>query len=135
MQPETLLDLSSYVYGCLVALRRDTFISCAYSISKIAVALYYRYMSTLHTRIATMTSNSNLYIVLMALIVGLHLQCSFAFEEILNPFTTNNGNNNNNNNSGSGCRLIIEKNEWDSGCIPAVNFVVKLVDCGEGTAM
>lgn len=81
-----------------------------------------------------MASNSNLYIVLMTLVVGLQLQCSVAFEEILNPFTTNNGNNNNNN-SGSGCRLIIEKNEWDSGCIPAVNFVVKLVDCGEGTAM
>lgn len=84
-----------------------------------------------------MTSNSNLYIVLlMTLVVGLQLQCSVAFEEILNPFTTNgNNNNNNNNNSGSGCRLLIEKNEWDSGCIPAVNFVVKLVDCGEGTAM
>mmetsp|Transcript_18054 Transcript_18054/g.25617 ORF Transcript_18054/g.25617 Transcript_18054/m.25617 type:complete len:152 (-) Transcript_18054:219-674(-) len=38
-------------------------------------------------------------------------------------------------NLGFGCRMVIEKNEWASGCIPAVNFVVKLVDCGEGTAM
>lgn len=59
------------------------------------------------------------------------LQSSDAIDEnILNPFT-----NNNNNNSGNGCRLSIEKNEWASGCIPAVNFVVKLVDCWEGTAM
>lgn len=33
------------------------------------------------------------------------------------------------------CRLVMEKNEWAAGCIPAVNFVVKLVDCGDGTAM
>ncbi|KAL7525551.1 hypothetical protein ACHAWF_001419 [Thalassiosira exigua] len=39
------------------------------------------------------------------------------------------------NGNGAGCRLVIEKNEWAAGCIPAVNFVVKLVDCGEGTAM
>ncbi|KAL7465202.1 hypothetical protein ACHAXS_005539 [Conticribra weissflogii] len=35
----------------------------------------------------------------------------------------------------SGCRLIVERNEWAAGCIPAVNFVVRLVDCGEGVAM
>ncbi|KAL3799163.1 hypothetical protein HJC23_002291 [Cyclotella cryptica] len=35
----------------------------------------------------------------------------------------------------NGCRIIIEKNEWAVGCIPAVNFVVKLVDCGDGVAM
>jgi len=35
----------------------------------------------------------------------------------------------------SGCRLVTEKNEWATGCIPAANFVVKLVDCGDGTAM
>jgi hypothetical protein len=35
----------------------------------------------------------------------------------------------------NGCRIIIEKNEWATGCIPAVNFVVKLVDCGDGVAM
>ena len=29
--------------------------------------------------------------------------------------------------NGSGCRLVMEKNEWAAGCIPAVNFVVKLV--------
>jgi hypothetical protein len=33
------------------------------------------------------------------------------------------------------CRIIMEKNEWAAGCIPAVNFVVKLVDCGDGVAM
>mmetsp|Transcript_23580 Transcript_23580/g.38282 ORF Transcript_23580/g.38282 Transcript_23580/m.38282 type:complete len:159 (+) Transcript_23580:66-542(+) len=38
-------------------------------------------------------------------------------------------------NGGSGCRLVMEKNEWAAGCIPAVNFVVKLVGCGDGTAM
>ncbi|KAL7535012.1 hypothetical protein ACHAXR_006212 [Thalassiosira sp. AJA248-18] len=38
-------------------------------------------------------------------------------------------------NGGSACRLVMEKNEWAAGCIPAVNFVVKLVDCGDGTAM
>merc|ERR1719356_91235 len=37
--------------------------------------------------------------------------------------------------SGSGCQLVIEKNEWASGCVPAVNFVVRLADCGDGTAM
>jgi hypothetical protein len=63
------------------------------------------------------------------------LQSTIATDEILNPFTNNGGTNNYNNNGGSGCRLLIEKNEWASGCIPAVNFVVKLVDCGEGTAM
>ena len=26
-------------------------------------------------------------------------------------------NNNNNGNSGSGCRLVMEKNEWASGCM------------------
>ncbi|KAL7497443.1 hypothetical protein ACHAWT_005626 [Skeletonema menzelii] len=75
----------------------------------------------------------HLYLLLLSLLLGL-LQCTLASEnEILNPFT--NGFNSNNNNNGSGCRLLIEKNEWASGCIPAVNFVVKLVDCGEGTAM
>mmetsp|Transcript_12508 Transcript_12508/g.27363 ORF Transcript_12508/g.27363 Transcript_12508/m.27363 type:complete len:180 (+) Transcript_12508:48-587(+) len=34
-----------------------------------------------------------------------------------------------------GCRIIMDKNEWAAGCIPAVNFVVKLVDCGDGVAM
>ena len=29
----------------------------------------------------------------------------------------NNNNNNNNGNSGSGCRLVMEKNEWASGCM------------------
>eukprot|EP00984_Skeletonema_dohrnii_P000189 scaffold59_cov133-Skeletonema_dohrnii-CCMP3373.AAC.14 len=73
----------------------------------------------------------HLYLLVLSLL-GL-LQCALASDiEILNPFS--NGFNNNNNN-GSGCRLLIEKNEWASGCIPAVNFVVKLVDCGEGTAM
>ena len=60
------------------------------------------------------------------------------------------------------CRIVIAQNEWAAGCkpivlsffiidfspylyrvfffflslgIPAVNFVVKLVDCGEGVAM
>lgn len=42
---------------------------------------------------------------------------------------------NDNVSNGSVCRLVTEKNEWAFGCIPAVNFVVKLVDCGEGTAM
>ena len=37
------------------------------------------------------------------------------------------GNNNNNNNINGSCRLVMEKNEWAAGCIPAVNFVVKLV--------
>jgi hypothetical protein len=35
----------------------------------------------------------------------------------------------------NGCRIVIEQNEWAAGCIPAVNFVVKLVDCGDGVAM
>ncbi|KAL9179958.1 hypothetical protein ACHAXT_007928 [Thalassiosira profunda] len=35
---------------------------------------------------------------------------------------------------GSGCRLVVEKNEWAAGCIPAVNFLVKLIEC-EGSAM
>ena len=26
---------------------------------------------------------------------------------------------------GNECRLVMEKNEWAAGCIPAVNFVVK----------
>ena len=78
-----------------------------------------------------MTATTNLFITALILI-GLLFKCSNAYEEILNPFTNNNGGTNNN---GSGCRLLIEKNEWASGCIPAVNFVVKLVDCGEGTAM
>jgi len=74
----------------------------------------------------------HLYLLVLSLL-GL-LQRTLASDiEILNPFT--NGFNNNNNNNGSGCRLLIEKNEWALGCIPAVNFVVKLVDCGEGTAM
>ncbi|KAL7507964.1 hypothetical protein ACHAXN_005058 [Cyclotella atomus] len=37
--------------------------------------------------------------------------------------------------SALGCSIILEKNEWAAGCIPAVNFVVKLVDCGDGVAM
>lgn len=37
--------------------------------------------------------------------------------------------------NGSRCRLVMEKNEWAEGCIPAVNFVVKMADCGEGVAM
>ena len=38
------------------------------------------------------------------------------------------GNNNNNNNVNAGaCRLVSTTNEWAAGCIPAVNFVVKLV--------
>jgi len=34
-----------------------------------------------------------------------------------------------------GCSLAMEKHEWAAGCIPAVNFVVKLVNCEDGTAM
>ena len=75
------------------------------------------------------------YLLLLSLLLGL-LPGTVASEieniaseiENLNPFT--NGFNN-----PFGCRLIVDKNEWASGCIPAVNFVVKLVDCGEGTAM
>ncbi|EJK72518.1 hypothetical protein THAOC_05946 [Thalassiosira oceanica] len=36
---------------------------------------------------------------------------------------------------GFGCHLVIEKNEWAAGCVPAVNFVVKLSNCDDGTAM
>lgn len=36
--------------------------------------------------------------------------------------------------NGTGCRLVMDP-VWATGCIPAVNFVVKLVDCGEGVAM
>jgi len=36
---------------------------------------------------------------------------------------------------GTGCHLVIEKNEWAAGCVPAVNFVVKLSNCDDGTAM
>ena len=36
---------------------------------------------------------------------------------------------------GFGCHLVVEKNEWAAGCVPAVNFVVKLSNCDDGTAM
>mmetsp|Transcript_11669 Transcript_11669/g.17872 ORF Transcript_11669/g.17872 Transcript_11669/m.17872 type:complete len:169 (+) Transcript_11669:39-545(+) len=75
---------------------------------------------------------AHLYLFLSLSLISL-LPCTLASDnEILNPFT--NGFNINIIGAG-GCRLVIEKNEWASGCIPAVNFVVKLVDCGEGTAM
>lgn len=70
----------------------------------------------------------HLYLIL-SLLITLTFTVS-SDNENLNPFS-----NGFNINIGYGCRLVIEKNEWASGCIPAVNFVVKLVDCGEGTAM
>jgi len=53
---------------------------------------------------------------------------------ILGGFGGGFGSNGSTNGS-SGCRLIVERNEWAAGCIPAVNFVVRLVDCGDGIAM
>ena len=67
--------------------------------------------------IAPMNTSHQIYFTLLVLCI---LSSNFCLVES-NDFGISgliyNNNNNNNGNSGSGCRLVMEKNEWASGCM------------------
>lgn len=67
--------------------------------------------------IAPMNTSHQMYFTLLLLCI---LSSNFCLVVESNDFGISGliyNNNNNNGNSGSGCRLVMEKNEWASGCM------------------